>query len=448
MQPSASAITPTLYTKTTRLRATVQTARSLYKTASWARVALATHDLSKHVIPPQKQPALPQASSLFLAALITLLLALASDNLTKHHDAVAVHEGHAREALAILEGVADKRLLRLEAALSHLVGLQRVRVFHLLAARLFAHLPLQGRDAACSAAAAHEANRGVANLDLVRDVQHLDLRVELTSLAQGCVLLVDHHVAGARHVVLVEALDVQTDVVARIGKVHTLVVHLHGEDLARARVGRRVRGQEHNLLPGLHNALLHAARKHIPDALDLVNARDRHAHGRADRPLRHAAERVKHVVHGVHVDRLLAILDVLSLPPSHLVGLLKEVIAHPTRDGHDRRVFLDKVFFPAHFHQHAFHLVGNLIVAGLLVSCRVTIHFVDADANLLHTQQVDQAGMLASLALDLTSLVIPLCNGRREVTICRNHDERHIGLGGTCDHVFDEVTVSGCVDHS
>merc|ERR1712127_1051906 len=134
MQPSASAITPTLYTKTTRLRATVQTARALYKTASWARVALATHDLSKHVVAPQKQPALPQASSLFLAAAGALLLALASDNLAKHHDAVAVHEGHAREALAILEGVANKRLLRLEAALSHLVGLQRVRVFHLLAA--------------------------------------------------------------------------------------------------------------------------------------------------------------------------------------------------------------------------------------------------------------------------------------------------------------------------
>ena len=34
----------------------------------------------------------------------------------------------AGEALAVLEGVADEGLLRLEAALGHLVGLQGVRV--------------------------------------------------------------------------------------------------------------------------------------------------------------------------------------------------------------------------------------------------------------------------------------------------------------------------------
>ena len=49
-------------------------------------------------------------------------------DLAQHYHTVAVHEGHPREALAILEGVAHKGLLRLEAALSHLIGLQRVRV--------------------------------------------------------------------------------------------------------------------------------------------------------------------------------------------------------------------------------------------------------------------------------------------------------------------------------
>merc|ERR1719229_270984 len=65
-------------------------------------------------------------ASLLLAARRALLLALARDNLPQHHDTVPVHEGDARKALAILEGVTDERLLRLEAALRHLVGLQRV----------------------------------------------------------------------------------------------------------------------------------------------------------------------------------------------------------------------------------------------------------------------------------------------------------------------------------
>merc|ERR1719204_2799654 len=136
----------------------------------------------------------PVGYSLLLAARSALLLALARDHLPKHHDAIAVHEGDTRQALAILECVAHERLLRLEAALRHLVRLERVRVLHLLATRLLAHLPLQLADAAGGAAAAHEADRGVAGLDLVRDVEHLDLGVELTRLAQGRVLLVDHDI--------------------------------------------------------------------------------------------------------------------------------------------------------------------------------------------------------------------------------------------------------------
>merc|ERR1712224_598037 len=85
-------------------------------------------------------------------------------DLPKHHNAVAVEESDAGETLAVLERVDDKRLLRGEVHLSHLVRLERVRVLHLLAA-----LPVHLRDAARRATAADEANRGVADLDLTRD---------------------------------------------------------------------------------------------------------------------------------------------------------------------------------------------------------------------------------------------------------------------------------------
>merc|ERR1719198_651370 len=109
--------------------------------------------------------------SLLLAASSSLFLALAGDDLAKHHHTVAIHEGHTRKTLTVLEGVTHQRLLRLEGALRHLIRLQGVWVVHLLATCLLAHLPLQLGDTASRAAAAHESNRRVANLDLVRDIE-------------------------------------------------------------------------------------------------------------------------------------------------------------------------------------------------------------------------------------------------------------------------------------
>merc|ERR1712113_1339061 len=94
-----------------------------------------------------------QNCSLLLASRGGFFLTLARNNFAKHDNTVAIHECDPRQTLAILEGIANKRLLRSEAALSHLVGLQRVRILHLLASGLLAHLPLQLRDAARGAAA-------------------------------------------------------------------------------------------------------------------------------------------------------------------------------------------------------------------------------------------------------------------------------------------------------
>merc|ERR1712190_340368 len=84
----------------------------------------------------QSESSTLRPSSLLLAPRGSVLLALAGDNLAQHDDSVAIHEGHAREALAVLEGVAHERLLGLEAALCHLVGLQGLVFLHLLASRL------------------------------------------------------------------------------------------------------------------------------------------------------------------------------------------------------------------------------------------------------------------------------------------------------------------------
>merc|ERR1719222_1062740 len=128
-----------------------------------------------HVDGPGSDSRYPSQQGKSLLLLGLLDLALAGDDLSEHDNTVAVHEGDTGEALAVLEGVAHKGLLRLEAALSHLVGFEGVRILHLLATGLLAHLPLQLGNAACRAAAAHKANRRISDLDLVGDIQDLNL---------------------------------------------------------------------------------------------------------------------------------------------------------------------------------------------------------------------------------------------------------------------------------
>merc|ERR1719499_2731458 len=179
----------------------------------------------------------------------------------------------------------------------------------------------------------------------------------------------------------------------------------------------------------------------------LVDTRDWHAHRGADRPLRHAAECVQHVVKRGHMEFLTAAnQNIHTRPPSHLVRLLQEVVAHPARYGKDRRVLLNEVLLPTNLDQHALHLVGDFVIPILLVASGVAIHLVYSDADPLHAQQVDQSRVLASLALDLTSLMVSPRNRSREVTVGWHHNQRNVCLRCTRDHVLDEVAVTWSIN--
>eukprot|EP00961_Rhodomonas_salina_P231853 3132333-Rhodomonas_salina.1 len=98
------------------------------------------------------------------------------------------------------------------------------RALELLATGLLTHLPVDDRHPACCAAAAHEANGGVSDLELSRDVvESLDLGSEGLGALEGAVLGVHHNVTATGHVVLVETLDVHANVVAGLRRVDTLV---------------------------------------------------------------------------------------------------------------------------------------------------------------------------------------------------------------------------------
>jgi len=320
-------------------------------------------------------------------------------------------------------------------------------VFHLLATGLLAHLPVKVDDTAGGAATTDETDGGITLLDLTGDIEDLHLGGEGFDGRQGAVLLVDHDVTSAGHVLLVETLNVETDVVTGLSLLDLLVMHLDGEHLAAASVGGGVGGHEDNFFVALDDTLLDAAGQHITDTLDLVDTGDGHAHVLVDVTGRGRA----HVVEAVeqHVDVQLFARggdDVNAVPPLHVFGFLQEIVTHPAGDREDRDAVGDEVLLPADTGKHVLHLIANLGVALLGVLGDIAIHLVDANNELLDTQQVNETGVLAGLALDFTSLVVALLDGGDEVTIGGNHEDGDIGLGGAGNHVLDEIAMAGGID--
>jgi len=373
------------------------------------------------------------------------------DDLAKHDNTVAVEERNTGETLTGLEGVDDEGLARCVDNLGHLVGLEGVGVLGLLATSLLADLPLEGGDTAGGAAATDETDGGVADLDLTGDIQNLDLGGEVLAILQGGVLLVDHDVTSLGHVLLDQTLDVKTDVVTGNSLVMLLVMHLDGKDLTGARVGGGVGGQEDNFGFLLDDTLLDTAGQDITDTLNLVDTGDGHAHLGVAVTDGETGHVIQHIQQSLDVDLLgglvfLDALDVHTLPPAHVLGLLDQVVTSPAGDGHDGDGFLDEVLLPADLGKHVLHLVGDLGVTFLGVLGDIAIHLVDANGKLLHTQQIQQTGVLTGLALDLTGLVVTLLDGGNEVAISGNHQQSDIGLGGAGNHVLDKITMAGGID--
>jgi hypothetical protein len=118
---------------------------------------------------------------------------------------------------------------------------------------------------------------------------------------------------------------------------------------------------------------------------------------------REGTDLVEVVKESVHLVRLTSKgLDLGSLPPSHVLGLLNEVITHPARDGQEGHGGFYKVLLPAHLGKHMLHLILYLFITSLLVAGGVRIHLVNPHSELAHAEQVQQTSMLAGLTLHPT----------------------------------------------
>jgi hypothetical protein len=124
-----------------------------------------------------------------------------------------------------------------------------------------------------------------------------------------------------------------------------------------------------------------------------------------------------------------------SLVPWHVVGRLEHVITNPTGNwdewnGFDLVTNLLKIEGDLSF---------DLIVSVLLVISTLGIHLVAANDHLLDTHSEGKKSMFSSLSF--------LGPSRLELTGWGgDHEDGNISLGGTSDHVLDEISMSWSIN--
>lgn len=123
-----------------------------------------------------------------------------------------------------------------------------------------------------------------------------------------------------------------------------------------------------------------------------------------------------------------------ALVPGAVGGGLNHVVAVEAGDGDEGNV----LGVVANLLDEVGRLLDDLVEA--VLGPLGGVHLVDGDDELLDTEGVGEQGVLTGLAiLGDTSL---------ELTSTGSNDENSaIGLGGTSDHVLDEITVTGGVDN-
>lgn len=269
---------------------------------------------------------------------------------------------------------------------------------------------------------------GVTSADLTGVVEDDDLGVEGGSTLRGIVLGVTADVTTADFLDG-NVLDVETDVVTGDTLLELLVVHLDGLDFSGDVGGGE--GDDH---AGLDDTGLDTAdrdRSDTRDLVDILEGKTEGLVGGTDRGL----NGVDGLDEGLTSD--LAGLGLLlpSLVPGAVGGGLKHVVTVEARDGDEG---------------NGLGVVADLLdeVGGFLDNFVVTIlgplagvHLVEGDDELLDTEGESQQSVLTGLAiLGDTSLELTSTGG--------NDEDSAVSLGGTSDHVLDEVTVTGGIFRS
>jgi len=214
-----------------------------------------------------------------------------------------------------------------------------------------------------------------------------------------------------------EVLDVEANVITGVGGVDHLVMHLDGLDLSGG-----VHGSESDDHTGLDGAGLDTTDGHCADTANLVDILEGKSEGLVAGSLG-GSESVKGGEEGG------------AGVPWHVVGSLDHVVTNPTGDGDEGDVG-DVV---ADLLEVEGKLSLDLVVSALSVVDGGVVHLVHGDDHLLDTHSLGEKSVLSGLSvLGETSL--------EATDIGSDHEDSSISLGGTSDHVLDEISVTWGID--
>jgi len=269
---------------------------------------------------------------------------------------------------------------------------------------------------------------GVAVSDLTRVVHDDDLSGEGLGLLGGVVLGVGGDVASS-DVLDGDVLDVESDVVTGAGFGERLVVHLDRLDFSGDVDGGE--GGDHT---GLDDTGFDSADWHSSNTTDLVDVLEWESEwlvggsGWWD-------DGVESLEHGLSGEFALLHFLVPSLVPAHVGGWLNHVVTVPSGDGDEG----DGLGVETDLLDVVGNFAGDFSESLLTVWWLSGVHLVDTNDELLDTEGVGEESVLSGLAV--------LGDTGFELTNTGGDDEDGaIGLGGTSDHVLDEITVTGGVN--
>lgn len=265
----------------------------------------------------------------------------------------------------------------------------------------------------------------VTGTDLTGVVEDDDLGVEGVATLGGVVLGVTGNVTTT-DLLDGDVLDVEADVVTGKTLGELLVVHLDGLDLSGDTSGGE--GDDHTTLDGTGLDTADGHRANTTDLVDILEGKTEGLVGRARRRVDGVNGLEESLTSGLGLGLLLP-----TLVPGAVGRNLNHVVTVETRDG-DKGNVLGVV---ADLLDETGGLLDDLLVTGL--GPLGGIHLVDGNDELLDTKGVGEKGVLTSLAiLGDTSLELTSTGG--------NDENGAVSLGGTSDHVLDEITVTGGVD--
>jgi len=365
---------------------------------------------------------LKEQSSLLLAALGLATFGTLVDLLDNFLDdtdgdgLLHITDGEAAERSILGEFFDDHGLLGDELDHGGITGLDAGWVLFSGLTGTLVNLGLNDVELASDVAGVAIEDWRVSVSDFTGVVHDDDLGGEVLSVGSGVVLGVRCDVASL-DILDGQVLDVETNVVAWNGLLDLLVVHLDG--LAFSGLTKWAESDDHT---GLQGTSLNTTDGDCADTANLVDILEWETKGL----LRWSLwwdEVVK------------SLKEIRSLVPRHVVRSVDHVIALPAGNGDEFHL----LWVVADLLEVDRELRLDFVVTSLGVLDGVVVHLVHADDHLLDTHGLGEESVLTGLAILGET-------GFEATNIGGNHENGGISLGGTSDHVLDEVSVAWGID--